>query len=128
LGFGLLAFLSAQLHPGFEWFAEKAGLEDRLRSADLVITGEGAIDASTLMGKGVGQIGQRCRARGLPCIALAGRVDLKEPGGGVFTECHALTALTTLEGAATDAADWLERLASATAAGLRPRPAQHRPS
>jgi len=128
LGFGLLAFLSAQLFPGFEWFAEKSGLEDRLKSADLVITGEGAIDESTLMGKGVGQIAQRCRTLGVPCIALAGRVDLKKPGENVFTECHGLTELTTLGSAAKDTAIWLQRLATATAAALKPSPVQNRPS
>lgn len=121
LGFGFLAFLSAQLHPGFEWFSEKAGLEDRLKSADLVITGEGAIDESTLMGKGVGQIGQRCRALGVPCIALGGRVNLQKPGGGVFTECYGLTQLTTTENACKNPANWLQQLANATAVGMTPK-------
>ncbi|HVV73736.1 MAG TPA: glycerate kinase, partial [Verrucomicrobiae bacterium] len=120
LGFGFLAFLSAQLHPGFEWFTEKAGLEDRLKWADLVITGEGAIDESTLMGKGVGQIGQRCRALGVPCIALGGRVQPIQPGGAVFTECHALTELTSLQSALTNASYWLQSLAGATAARAFP--------
>jgi len=57
LGFGLLAFSGARLEPGFDLFARLARLDQRLRSADLVITGEGCIDPSTLMGKGVGQNG-----------------------------------------------------------------------
>ena len=93
LGFGLLAFLGAELQPGFDLFARQAALERRLRAADLVVTGEGAIDRSTLMGKGVGQIARRCRELKIPCIGLAGMVsgarqrDL--PG-------HALTELTSV--------------------------------
>ena len=82
LGFGLLAFLGAELQPGFDLFARQAGLERRLRAADLVITGEGAIDRSTLMGKGVGQIAQRCRQLKIPCIGLAGMVSAGAGHGG----------------------------------------------
>src|SRR5262249_47785210 len=46
LGFGLSAFLGGALEPGFEIFTRLAGLERRLRWADVVITGEGRIDAS----------------------------------------------------------------------------------
>ena len=70
-----MAFLGAELRPGFELFARQAALERRLRAADLVVTGEGAIDRSTLMGKGVGQIARRCRELNIPCIGLAGMVS-----------------------------------------------------
>jgi glycerate 2-kinase len=39
-----------------------------------VVTGEGAIDRSTLMGKGVGELARLVRQAGLPCIGLAGVV------------------------------------------------------
>jgi len=116
LGFGLLAFLSARLQPGFHLFAEQAALENRLRSADLVITGEGAIDQSTLMGKGVGQIGLSCRNLGIPCLALAGRSDLTIAGEGVFTEVRSLTEVASVERAQGDAARCLEELAGRIAA------------
>ena len=74
LGFGLRRFLDAQLQSGFELFARHAELERRLDKIDLVITGEGAIDKSSLMGKGVGQIAALCRARKIPCLGLAGVV------------------------------------------------------
>ena len=70
LGFGLLAFLGAELQPGFDLFARQAALERHLRAADLVVTGEGAIDRSTLMGKGVGQIAQRCCKLKIPCLGF----------------------------------------------------------
>ena len=117
LGFGLLAFLGARLEPGFDLFARLGGLAGRLRRAQLVITGEGGIDSSTLMGKGVGQIASRCRKLNIPCIGLAGLVHqrlLAETRHG-FTQLHALTELTSLEQAKAQPALWLERLAQRAA-------------
>src|SRR6185436_14907579 len=84
LGFGLLAFLDATLEPGFELFASLAKLEQRLHAVDLVITAEGAIDESTLMGKGVGQLARQSRAAGVPCIGLAGNVIRSRQMKSVF--------------------------------------------
>jgi glycerate kinase len=116
LGFGLLAFLGAELQPGFDLFARQAKLGRRLRAADLVVTGEGAIDRSTLMGKGVGQIAQRCRKLKIPCIGLAGVVSASRGTGALFTQAHALTELTTVAQAKARPAYWLERLARRVAA------------
>jgi glycerate kinase len=118
LGFGLLAFLGAELQPGFDLFARQAKLGRRLRAADLVVTGEGAIDCSTLMGKGVGQIARRCRELKLPCIGLAGVVSTSSGTGACFTQAHALTELTSPAQAKVKAAYWLERLAQQIAATL----------
>jgi glycerate kinase len=88
LGFGLAGFMNAQLTPGFELFSRCAGLKEHLRRADLVITGEGAIDESTLMGKGVGDIARWCKALSIPCLGLGGRVEsiprLKRFFNGVY--------------------------------------------
>ncbi len=110
LGFGLRVFLGARPEPGFDLFARRAELARRLRGADLVITGEGALDASTAMGKGVGEIAVRCRKWKVLCIGLAGTV-LGAPKGKYFTAVHGLTELTTAEKAKADAAGWLEKLA-----------------
>lgn len=111
LGFGLLAFLGAELQPGFDSFARQAALERRLRAADLVVTGEGAIDRSTLMGKGVGQVARRCRQLRIPCIGLAGIVSANPGTGAFFAQARALTDLTTVAQAKARPAYWLERLA-----------------
>jgi glycerate kinase len=113
----LLAFLGAELQPGFDLFARQAALERRLRTADLVVTGEGAIDGSTLMGKGVGQLVRRCRQLKIPCIALAGRVSSSTGRRAFFTQAHALTELTTVAQAKARPAYWLERLARKAARG-----------
>lgn len=73
LGFAML-LLGATRHPGLDVVAEAVGLADRLRAADLVVTGEGAFDYSSRAGKvpyGVAQwAGEQLR----PCIVLAGQV------------------------------------------------------
>ena len=115
LGFGLMAFEAARGEPGFDVFARHAALERRLDWADLVITGEGAIDTSTLMGKGVGRIAMRCRQLDVPCIALGGTMAANPERQPVFTETHALTELTSVERAKARPAYWLERLAASSA-------------
>lgn len=117
LGFGLRFFLGARLQPGFELFGCHAKLMSRLRAADLVITGEGAIDQSTLMGKGVGQIAHWCRKLKIPCIGLAGRVLARSETS--FTEEQGLTDLTTVEKAKEKPAFWLEKLAGRVAGNWR---------
>jgi glycerate kinase len=112
LGFGLMAFVGARAEPGFHLFARLANLDERLRAMDLVIVSEGCIDASTFMGKGVGEIGRRCRKLKVPCIALAGNVVARASANRIFTEAHALTELTTVEAAKRNPERWLERLAA----------------
>lgn len=75
LGFGCYAFLDGKSRSGFEVFAESARLDRRLSQADLVLTGEGSVDRSSLMGKGVGQVAKWCRDHQKPCIALGGKAS-----------------------------------------------------
>ncbi|MCC6819920.1 MAG: glycerate kinase [Verrucomicrobia subdivision 3 bacterium] len=117
LGFGLLAFLGAKPEPGFELFARHAKLDRHLRAAGLVITGEGAIDRSTLMGKGTGEIARQCQARTIPCLGLAGSLAPDIRRNRRFCELRALTDLTTMRQAKARPAVWLERLAELTARG-----------
>ncbi|MGD0259263.1 MAG: glycerate kinase [Verrucomicrobiota bacterium] len=118
LGFGLLAFLGAELQPGFDLFARQAALERHLRAADLVVTGEGTIDRSTLMGKGVGEIALRCRKLKIPCMGLAGIVSASLETGAFFTQARALAELTTVAQAKAKPAYWLERLAEQVAGAM----------
>lgn len=111
LGFGFAAFARADLEAGFELFCEYANLEKRLRSADLVITGEGAIDLSSLMGKGAGQIALKCRDLKIPCIGLAGRVSEGRAILRSFTRVYSLASLASSRQALARPAFWLSRLA-----------------
>ncbi len=72
LGFAAHAWLRTTFKPGAEVVAAVGGLASAVEGADLVITGEGRMDAQTLLGKtpmGVAQIAKRA---GVPVIAIAG--------------------------------------------------------
>lgn len=84
-GFGLLAFCGAKIVPGFDWIAERLGLEARVAACDLVVTGEGGIDSQTLEGKGPGALAALAKKHGKPCIAFAGRVE--QPAPEIFSLC-----------------------------------------
>jgi glycerate kinase len=75
LGFGLLRFAGAAVVPGFDLVAEALRLGERIAAADLVITGEGSLDAQTLGGKGPAGVAALARAAGVPVVAVAGRVE-----------------------------------------------------
>ncbi len=114
LGYGLMCFAKAKAQSGFAIFAEYAELRRRIQWADIVITAEGAIDESTLMGKGVGAIASLCRQLNVPCLGLAGVMNCK--GASVFTATHAIAPeLATQELAMAEPAKWLSRLAARTA-------------
>ena len=74
IGAALIACLGAQLRPGAELIAELVHLEDALRNADLVITGEGRIDAQTARGKTPVGVARLARKHNVPTIALAGSI------------------------------------------------------
>ncbi len=76
VGYGVLTLLDARLRPGFDLIAELLGFDDRLAGADLVVTGEGRLDAQTLRGKGPAGVAARAAAAGVPVLALAGSVAL----------------------------------------------------
>ncbi|MGD0743727.1 MAG: glycerate kinase [Verrucomicrobiota bacterium] len=121
LGFALNAFLGAKFETGFDLFARYSKLRRRIRSADLVLTGEGAIDASTMMGKGTGQIAALCREMRVPCIALAGVVRTGGDKRRLFARTLALTELTSEAKAKAAPALWLEQLAKRAARTITPQ-------
>ena len=110
LGYGLATFARARLVSGFDLLARETGLLQKLAAADLVLTAEGAMDRSTLMGKGAGQVALLAQRHKLPVIGLAGVV--RDPA------LLALVELTRPINARRHAALWLTRLATRTAASL----------
>ncbi len=111
LGFGLQAFLNAKPRRGFDVFADYANLPDQLSRADLVITGEGRIDASSLMGKGVGRVARLCARKRIPCVGLGGQVDDEVRNSKAFTLCGALGDLALPDKTMSQAGRYLRRLA-----------------
>ena len=87
-----------------------------LAEADLVITGEGSIDKSTLMGKGVGELAALCQRAKIPCLGLGGAVNDRAATAQVFTRTYAMSPdLTDRATAMANNAEWLARLATPAA-------------
>jgi glycerate kinase len=109
---GGLAALGATLTPGFELVARHAGLDTELGRADLVLTAEGSIDATSFVGKVVGGVLARAGARGIRAVAIGGAVEVRRTG----VELVSLTelfgrerALRDTAGCLTDAAEKVTR-------------------
>lgn len=115
----LMAFLGARLRPGVEVVAEIVGLETAVRRADLVITGEGRLDAQSSRGKTPVGVAAMARRFGKPVIAFAGCVDadaktLRMYGFDAAFCIH--QRATSLEQALRDARENLQRTAHEVAA------------
>ena len=104
---GLAAFLGARIVSGFEVTAEATGLRERLRRADVVVTGEGSFDAQSLGGKTTGRLRALAGAAGAPCVVLAGRATAEAGEARTLAEVEPDASLHMRE-----AAPLLERLAA----------------
>ena len=82
-----------RLTSGAALVCDLVGLDAVLAGADLVITGEGALDSQTLHGKAPAEVNRRARAAGVPCLAFAGVVRLSddEIAAAGLAAAHALT-------------------------------------
>lgn len=86
LGLAVLA-LTGDLRSGAEAVAEAVGLEEKIKSCDAVVTGEGRLDDSTRQGKAPWGVLQTARRLGKPCYVVAGCI---EGGAGDFEGSVAL--------------------------------------
>lgn len=74
LGFAFLTFTNAVLESGIKIVLEETRLEDYVKDADLVITGEGRLDSQTVMGKAPTGVANIAKKYGKPVLAFAGCV------------------------------------------------------
>lgn len=102
-------FQSFAIVPGIDLVMEAAGFAATLAGADLVLTGEGRIDAQTGFGKTALGVARRAAAAGVPCVAV---------GGGV--ETAGVAALAAAGALAVPVAEGPGSLAEAMAAGTAP--------
>jgi glycerate kinase len=113
VGFALLAsqgrFRSFALRPGVELVMEATDFPARLARADLIITGEGRIDAQTGFGKTALGVAKQAAAAGVPCIAVGGGV---EPDG--------IAALAAVGAVAVPVVERPMAIEEAMAAGVEP--------
>jgi glycerate kinase len=90
LPFGLMAATGARLLPGFDLVSTWLDLEAKIAAADVIITGEGRFDQSSLSGKGPGAVAARGRALGKPVHVFAGAVTVTAPAPDGLT-LHPIT-------------------------------------
>jgi glycerate kinase len=113
VGFALLAIgprcRSFALQPGVELLMGATGFDARLADADLVVTGEGRIDAQTAYGKTALGVARRAGEAGVPCIAV---------GGGV--ESAGIEALAAIGTVAVPVMERPETVEAAMASGTAP--------
>jgi glycerate kinase len=111
-GAGLIAFLDAQLLPGAALVVEASGFDQKLKGADLVITGEGRADSQTAYGKAPGEVARRGKAARIPVLLIAGT---KGPGWEALSELGVCSIVTleeegeNLQQLMLDAAEMLTR-------------------
>ncbi len=123
LGYGLL-LLGASVIPGLATVMDAVGLHERIARADLVVTGEGRVDRSSMLGKVPGGVATLARHQRTPCVVLAG-VSLLAPSdlvGTGITSVHTLAETYGLESALSHPGDRLadlaEHVARARAGGV----------
>lgn len=78
LGYAFMQYLGAQCQPGIDLLLDTIGFDALLADADVVITGEGAADRQTLMGKVPMGILSRARRHQVPTLLVAGQVADRE--------------------------------------------------
>jgi glycerate kinase len=78
LGGGVMVYLGAKLTPGAEGIASLFNLEDRVAQADLVITGEGRLDVSSLHGKLPAFVAHIAHQQQVPCLGLCGHSPVSD--------------------------------------------------
>jgi glycerate 2-kinase len=105
-----LAFTQSTLEGGFALVADLTGLAERLADADLVITGEGSMDSQSLTGKAPIALAEAARERGIPVVAVAGRIlvtpeELAEHG--VVAAAQLLDVAPSPQDAMADAGKYL---------------------
>lgn len=114
LGYGLAAALGATVEEGAAVVAELVGLDDAVASADVVVTGEGRVDATSFDGKVVDHVLGRGRAGGARLGLVAGAVasdpDIDRAlGGGTVVELASATDVEEARMAARAAGERLAR-------------------
>ncbi|WP_410788742.1 glycerate kinase [Kribbella sp. C-35] len=96
VGFAALALLGAELRPGIDLVLDLVRFREQLAGADLVITGEGALDEQTLYGKAVAGVAAAAQPATVPVVAVCG-VNRLEPHQLQVIGVAAAYALTDLE-------------------------------
>jgi glycerate kinase len=112
LGFGLFA-LGAERVSGIEMVVAAVRLAEKVDGADLVVTGEGRFDATSLRGKVASGVAAVAQAAGVPCVVVAGQasVGARDAAASGFDEVWSISeVLGSPEAAIAAGADGVHRL------------------
>lgn len=88
IGCGLRIACGARIISGFSLVRAWMDLDRKLAEADLVLTGEGSFDASSLEGKAPGAVVKKAAAAGKNCLVLAGKIDLPDAAKREYPSCR----------------------------------------
>lgn len=100
LGFAFLTFLNGTLEPGIQMILDETGLEEQIKQADFIITGEGQLDQQTVMGKAPAGVALLAKKWNKPVIAFSGSVTPEAAlcnQKGIDAFFPVLRQITTLE-------------------------------
>lgn len=125
IGFGLRCAGAAQLIPGAEFVAAWLDLSRHLADCDIVLTGEGRFDASSLQGKGPGDLVRRAANLGKQAFVLAGSVEQNLPVPGGMEIAAISPANLPLAEALARGREFLAQAASKIVSRLEHLPEQH---
>lgn len=78
LGAGARVFLNAAMEKGVSHFIKSTRLDEEVRQADLIITGEGKIDSQTFSGKVVSEVIMLAQKEGKRVVVICGKCDVSE--------------------------------------------------
>jgi len=116
VGFGAAALLDARITSGIELVLELVGMDAALEDGDLVVVGEGSLDAQTLSGKAAAGMAALARRRGVPVAAVAGRVALGAADVarlGLWRAIALVEVAPSADAAMAEPARWLRAAAGA---------------
>jgi glycerate kinase len=86
-----MSFCGAKVRSGFDLVADMIGLEQKIKAADLIITGEGSLDRQTLSGKTAAGVARLARQSGKRVVAVVGRSAGDREATELFDEVHVVS-------------------------------------
>lgn len=111
LGYGAMSFLNARILPGIEVIMDIVNFREQLEGADLVLTGEGKLDAQTMAGKVISGVTEAVKEKNIPIGIICGVIDgtaMSMKDKGVFTILPLLEEGMDLDYAIRHAAELVE--------------------
>ena len=123
---GMKAFLNANLKPGIEAIMDASNIDEKIKRADVIVTGEGRIDNQSVCGKVIDGIARRARVYNKPVIAVVGSAesDISEVyAAGIESVeaavCRNMSVSYAMNEASTLVADAAERIMRSISVGMK---------